>query len=124
MHNSRAACLSILVVNDDVEAGGAIASFLRAEGFHVYSAKDAEESLARLATIPRPALILVDLMMPLMNGWSLVKALEEHDRLATLPVVLVAAADPTSPEGYRHIKKPIALDSLLPIVNQFCIRML
>ena len=119
-----AACLSILVVNDDGEAREAITSFLRSEGFHVFSAKDTDEALSRLTAIPRPALLLVDLMMPLMNGWSLVAALEEDDRLATLPVVLVAASDPTAPEGYRHIKKPIAVDSLLPIVNQFCVRML
>jgi CheY-like chemotaxis protein len=120
----NATCVSVLVVNDDENARGTIASFLRAEGFHVFSARDAEEALERLSTIPRPTLMLVDLMIPLINGWSLVGALQQDDRLATLPVVLVAEPDPMSPEGYRHIKKPIPLDALLPIVHQFCLRML
>ncbi|HEY3595269.1 MAG TPA: response regulator [Polyangiaceae bacterium] len=120
---SQPGCLSVMVVADDPVARAEIADFLLAEGFHVFQARDSEEALGSLASIPRPALLLVDLMPPLMNGWSLVGALEKGDRLATLPVVLVARADPTSPEGYRHIKQPISIDAILPIVNQFCVRM-
>jgi CheY-like chemotaxis protein len=112
----------VLIVADDDEVRETVRSFLVAEGFHAYSMKSCKEALERLPGVPRPALILVDLMMQTMDGWGLVGALERDDRLATLPVVFVAVADPQSPGGYRHSRKPVALADLLPFVGEICLR--
>lgn len=126
--SSEARCLSVLVVEDDEEVRETVMALLVAEGFHAYSMKSCEEALARLPEVPRPALILVDLMMPVTpvtpvtEQWALVGALERDDRLATLPVVFVSVADPQSPGGYRHSKRSVALADLLTFVGEICLR--
>ena len=119
---SDARCLSVLVVEDDDEVRETVVARLMAEGFHAHSTKSCQEAILRLSGVPRPALILVDLMMPKMDGAALIAALEPDDRLATLPVVFVAVSDPQSPGGYRHSKRPVALANLLPFVGEICVR--
>jgi CheY-like chemotaxis protein len=115
-------CAAVLVVEDDLDIRDAVVDFLRIEGFQVYSAGNGLEALAVLPTMPQPALILADLMMPVMDGPSMIAALRADDQFATLPVVIVSALDADEPRGYRRVKKPIDLDDLLRIVNEFCVR--
>jgi CheY-like chemotaxis protein len=61
-------------------------------------------------------------MMPVMDGWDLIKALSQDDRLATLPVVVVSAVDQYAPHGFRRVKKPFDLDELVRIVAELCVR--
>jgi CheY-like chemotaxis protein len=117
-----ATCTAVLVVEDDQEIRELVAKFLESEGFRVFTAENGRDALEQLEKIPPPALVLVDMMMPVMDGASLIKALRSHDRLATLPVVLVTAQSTDLPKGYRHVKKPIDLDDLAKIVGEFCIR--
>jgi CheY-like chemotaxis protein len=72
--------------------------------------------------MPHPSLILADLMLPVMSGWDLIKALSENDRLATLPVVVVSAIDHDSPQGFRRVKQPIDVDEMVRIVSELCVR--
>ena len=115
-------CLAVLVVEDDDGIREAISLLLENEGFHVAQAENGARALEVLREMPHPALILADLMMPVMDGWQLLKALEQDDRLATLPVVVVSAVDEQRPQGYRRIKKPIDFDDLIKIVNELCMR--
>jgi len=115
-----ATCVAVLIVEDDGDIREAVAEFLEAEGFQVYQATNGEQALGLLRDMPQPALVLADIMMPVMDGPTLIAAMREDDRLATLPVVIVSAADATAPEGYRRVKKPIELDDLLKIVEEFC----
>jgi CheY-like chemotaxis protein len=120
MSGSR--CVSVLVVSEDDDTRDTITSFLLEEGFHTFSAKTSRQAIVRLAAIPRPALLLADLLTPQIEAWALVGAMDEHDRLATLPVVLVSANHPTAEDGCRYVKRPIELGELLPIVSEFCVR--
>jgi CheY-like chemotaxis protein len=119
---STATCTAVLIVEDDGDIREAVVEFLEAEGFQVYAAENGHEALATLQNMPQPALILADLMMPVMDGPSLIAALRADDEFATLPVVIVSASDARAPEGYRRVKKPIDLDDLLRIVSEFCLR--
>jgi two-component system, chemotaxis family, chemotaxis protein CheY len=119
---STARCLCVLVVEDDTDIREVVASALASEGFQVYQADSGARALELLREIPHPSLILADLMMPVMNGWDLIKALSQDDRLATLPVVIVSAVDEQAPEGFRRVKKPFDLDELLKIVSELCAR--
>jgi CheY-like chemotaxis protein len=116
-------CAAVLVVEDEPDIRDAVVEFLEVEGFRVYAAENGEVAIAVLKTMPQPALILADLMMPVMDGPSLIAALRLDDQFASLPVVIVSALDANSPQGYRRIKKPIDLDDLLQIVSEFCLRL-
>jgi CheY-like chemotaxis protein len=110
------------VVEDDPDVREVVVSFLRGEGFYVGEAENGRHALELLGRMPHPALILADLMMPVIDGWELVVELSKQHRLATLPVVVVSAVDENLPTGYRRIKKPIELEDLLRIVSEHCIR--
>lgn len=112
----------MLVVEDEADIREIVVEFLEAEGFQVYAAQNGQEAMAVLRTMPQPALILADMMMPVMDGPSLIAALRDDDQFASLPVVIVSAMDSGAPDGYRRVKKPINLDDLLHIVNECCIR--
>src|SRR4051812_44659388 len=99
-------CLAVLVVEDDSDIRDAVVTALELEGFQVFEAENGARALEQLQSMPRPSLILADLMMPVMDGWQLVGALSQDDRFATLPVVIVSANDDKSPEGFRRLKKP------------------
>jgi CheY-like chemotaxis protein len=118
----NAVCLAVLVVEDDDDIRDAVVMALEGEGFHVFSAENGARALEVLATIPQPSLILADLMMPVMDGWQLIRALRQNDRFATLAVVVVSALSEQSPEGVMRVKKPIELDDLIKIVSQQCVR--
>ena len=117
-----ASCSAVLVVEDDPDIRDAISEFLRAEGFQVYEAENGQEAMSMLPSMPHPILILADMMMPVMDGPALIAALRQDDQFASLPVVIVSASNAPGLEGYRRIKKPIDLDDLLKIVNEFCLR--
>jgi CheY-like chemotaxis protein len=110
------------VVEDEADIREIVATALAAEGFQVYQADTGARALELLREIPHPSLILADLMMPVMNGWELIKALSRDDRLATLPVVVISAVDEGSPQGFRRVRKPFDLDELIRIVSELCLR--
>jgi CheY-like chemotaxis protein len=114
--------VAVLVVEDERDIRDAVKEFLEAEGFHVYAAENGREAIEVLKTMPQPALILADTMMPVMDGPSLIAALRADDQYASLPVVIVSALDSGVPEGYRRVKKPIDFDDLVGIVDEFCMR--
>ena len=112
---------SVLVVEDHDDIREAIGEILENEGYETALAEDGERALDLLAEIPRPCLVLVDLIMPHMDGWQLVNVLSRDDRLATIPVVVMSAAANarTLPE-HPTLKKPIDLEILLQIVRDHC----
>jgi CheY-like chemotaxis protein len=117
-----AQCLAVLVVEDDPDIRDAVATELELDGFQVFRAENGARALEVLRTMPHPSLILADLMMPVMDGWQLIRALSQDDRLATLPVVVVSATHQDGPQGFRRVKKPIELDDLMKIVSELCAR--
>jgi CheY-like chemotaxis protein len=117
-----ATCVAVLVVEDEPDIRELVVEILESEGFQVYSAENGQEAMAVLRTMPQPALILADLMMPVMDGPALIAALRDDDLFASLPVVIVSASEDAAPEGYRRVKKPIDLEDLVRIVSEFCLR--
>jgi CheY-like chemotaxis protein len=119
---SSTPCLAVLIVEDEDDIREVVANALEHEGFQVYQAETGARALELLKEMPHPSLILADLMMPVMSGWDLIKALSEDDRLATLPVVVISAVDHAEPQGFRRIKKPFDIDELIRIVGELCVR--
>jgi CheY-like chemotaxis protein len=112
---------SVLVVEDNDDIREAIGEILGNEGYETALAENGERALELLAELPRPCLLLVDLIMPHMDGWELLSVLSRDDRLATIPVIVMsAAANPASALIHATLKKPIDLDILLRIVREHC----
>src|SRR5438477_12944524 len=82
---------TVLVVEDDADIREAIGDTLEGEGYVVALAEDGQQALEVLERLERPCLLLVDLIMPRMDGWELMRALSKNDRLATIPVVVMSA---------------------------------
>src|SRR5690349_5205953 len=108
----------VLVVEDDPDIREATRLILEEEaGCTVFTAADGVEALELLPRMPHPALILLDLMMPRMDGAELLKVLRADDVVAAIPIVIVSAmADPNMPGATRVVRKPVAIDTLLSLV--------
>jgi CheY-like chemotaxis protein len=114
---------TILVVEDDCDLRELLAEILARAGYSVVQAANGKEALECLCGVERPRLILLDLSMPVMNGWQFHEALKANERLADIPVLVVSArrdgekALPVASE--RFLRKPFELASLLDMVGKF-----
>ncbi len=105
----------ILVIDDDAAIRESLRDVLGDAGYEVTLAKDGREALAMMS--PRPDLLLVDLMMPELDGWELIDELQRTAPLADIPVcVLTAISSHAPPKANAVLQKPIALDTLLDTV--------
>ncbi len=107
----------VLVVDDDADIRQSVAAVLEDEGYRVHAAVHGRDALAVLDRIPRPALALVDLRMPVMDGIELIEALRRDPRWAALPVVAFSAASTVGvPAGVPLLRKPVSIEALLAAV--------
>jgi DNA-binding response OmpR family regulator len=104
----------VLVVDDDHDIRESLASVLSDEGYDVAEAGNGLEALAEMDR-ERPDVVLLDLMMPVMDGWKTLQILRRTPRHATVPVVILSAA--TAPGASDYIQKPISLDKLLALLE-------
>ena len=111
----------ILVVDDDPDILDALSEILEAEGYEVDRARHGQEALARVDR-RRPDLILLDLMMPVMDGWEFAHALRRREDGAQIPVVVLSADRQAGAKarvvGARgFLAKPFELNELLRVVG-------
>ncbi|RYZ41944.1 MAG: response regulator transcription factor [Myxococcaceae bacterium] len=118
---------TLLVVDDDMDIRDALQDVLELEGYAVQLAADGLEALERLrSSEPRPQLILLDLMMPRMDGVTFCEALR-HERACSDIPVLVASADLDVRETVDgmdvagYLRKPLDLSALLSTVKRLCL---
>jgi len=111
----------ILVVEDDNDVRDAMVQVLESEGYTAIPAADGVEALDRLSDGLQPCVILLDLMMPRMDGWQF---MEEHRRRqASTPIVVVSAyssAERLRNAGVEYMRKPVDIDALLALVGRYC----
>jgi CheY-like chemotaxis protein len=110
----------VLLVEDDADIALGLRYLLEDQGYRVEIATNGREALDLLSHIPRPAVTLVDLMMPVMDGWQLLRAIKANRTLASLPIAITSAVADSAPNGYRIFKKPLDLSALLQFVSQTC----
>jgi CheY-like chemotaxis protein len=116
----------ILVVDDDADIRGAISEVLSEEGYEVRCAGNGEEALAQLAGPLAPCAILLDLTMPVMDGWTFRRRQRMDPRLAAIPTVVISA---TLPEDARAsgllgaaavLAKPFDVARLVETLQRIC----
>jgi CheY-like chemotaxis protein len=112
----------ILVVEDDEGIRETLKFALELDGYKVSTAANGQEGIELLQTIPKPGLILLDLMMPVMDGWGFIAALEKDMAFSTIPVVVVSAfADKAKTiRAAEIITKPMNFEHLMEVVKKYC----
>jgi CheY-like chemotaxis protein len=115
----------VLIVEDDPDLLGALASFLQSEGYNVECARHGLEALGRLRAGSRPAVILLDLMMPIMTGWEFRDAQRQDSELCHIPVVVVSGTNDSARhaaflEADGYVQKPIPVETLIATLNRYC----
>ena len=111
--------LRLLLIDDDDDLRDTLSEALTEAGFVVSSAANGREALKHLEAGSRPDVILLDLLMPVMNGWQFCQARKADPELAGIPVIAMSAAvsrDPGSPyylDVDDFVAKPIELDDLV-----------
>ena len=115
----------VLVVEDDLDLQDAIVSALRDASYTAYGAVNGLEALTMLRGGLRPGLILLDLMMPVMDGWQLYGNLRATPSLAGIPIAVFTAAGPFADNEKLDIavqlRKPVDLQVLLDVVRRLCV---
>lgn len=116
-------CKTILIVEDDEGIRNALKLILEFSGYMVETAENGKVGIERLSTIETPCLILLDLMMPVMDGWAFADAMKRDMMLAAIPIVVVTAfADKAQSisNASRIVKKPVDMNLLLRFVEEYC----
>ena len=112
----------VLIVDDDVDLRQTLCDVLNDEQVATVGAGNGQEALTHLLHNPPPRLILLDLMMPVMNGWQLAEALRKDSALAKILVLIMTAGRlPTADQlpGYEIVRKPVELEQLLSLVRGY-----
>jgi CheY-like chemotaxis protein len=115
----------VMIVDDDNDIRDAISQILEYEGYEVLQASNGQEGIDRLRDQQKPGLILLDLMMPVMNGWQFRTELQSNPILKEIPVVILSADGNIQQKSENigvagYLKKPIQLDTLLDTVKRYC----
>lgn len=112
----------IFIVDDDEALLRALGGLLDSEGYEVETARNGKEALEKIATSPPPGLILLDLKMPVMDGWQFLAARATGSVAPHVPIVLLSglAFIPNAPGVADFLTKPIDSSRLLACVRRFC----
>jgi two-component system, chemotaxis family, chemotaxis protein CheY len=112
----------ILVVDDDPDIIEALSEILEAEGFEIRRARNGKEALERLEPDP-PQLILLDLMMPVMDGWEFAQRMRQRPTFSGIPIIVLSADRNVGSKALDigavgHLAKPFELNDLLEMVRR------
>ncbi|MCO5167335.1 MAG: response regulator [Planctomycetes bacterium] len=118
----------VLVVEDDEDVRDALLMLIEDGTVQpVVGAADGRQAIDYLEDHPPPCLIILDLMMPVLNGWQVLEWLAEHPCLCRVPVVVVSAAAPDrvrlAVDRHRlagFLQKPLRGDELMAVVSRHC----
>jgi CheY-like chemotaxis protein len=114
---------TVLLVEDNVDVREMMATALELDGHCVRTAANGWEALRLLESGVHPCVILLDLMMPVMDGWAFGAELENKPALAAIPVIVVSAVGGDLLNRVRaaaYVSKPVDIDRLLEIVCEKC----
>jgi CheY-like chemotaxis protein len=113
---------SILVVDDDAAVREALTQLLELEGYRVTPAANGLEALNLLRNKQAASLVLLDLMMPVMDGWAFLAERARDPTLAAIPVIVISAATQRGDrlDTVACLRKPIDPEALLELIEHLC----
>jgi CheY-like chemotaxis protein len=115
----------VLLVDDDERTREAVAQLLRGQGYAVCGAADGHEALEVLRRAPLPDCILLDLVMPRLDGRLFMIRQKQHPRWSTIPVVLLSGCQRVAEEAALlgaadYLHKPVEPDALFEALRKNC----
>jgi DNA-binding response OmpR family regulator len=113
----------VLIVEDDHDLREMMAQLLTLEGFDADTVANGREALEYLHGRRIPHVILLDLMMPVMDGWEFHRRMTADPALAPVPIIVLSALDQVRATNIRaaaFLKKPLDFDRLLHLVRTYC----
>lgn len=114
---------TVLVVEDEDQARGFLVEILNLEGFKALGFSNGAEALNYLHTSPAPCLIVLDVLMPVMDGRQFRAAMLQQPRLSKVPVVVLTALEASAARdlsAVRVLRKPVDIEALLHVVRAHC----
>ena len=122
-HASRAPYCPVLIVEDDEDLREMMAQMLTIEGYTTATVANGREALDYLHSTRKPNVILLDLMMPVMDGWEFRRQQKADPQIAPVPVIVLSALDqrraaPVEAEAF--LNKPLDFERLLELVRDHC----
>ena len=110
---------TVLIVEDEVTTRDALIELLGKDGREIVTVGDGQEAMEHLAKVPRPRVILLDLMMPRMDGWEFPRCQAADPSIANIPTIVLSGSK--LPAGAKHqLAKPVDVDRLRALVDQYC----
>ena len=118
-------CKTVMIVEDDDAIREALQAVVESEGYQCLTAQNGKEAIALLnsPSCPEPCVILLDLMMPEMNGWQFMQANRGSDAIMAIPVVVMSAVADCAvpPAGYvKLLRKPMDLETIIQSLHDLC----
>jgi CheY-like chemotaxis protein len=113
---------AVLIVEDDRDVAATINEVVEERGYRAIRAENGREALARLED-ETPALMLIDLFMPVMNGVELLKVIKKSPKLSAIPRIIMTAANDQMigvREDVTVLYKPVDFDALTQLLHRYC----
>lgn len=114
----------LLLVEDDADLREALREALETSGYEVECAQNGREALDYLERSEPPCVVILDLMMPVMNGWEFREAQSRNEKIAHIPIVILTAGDRADLKAQSlraddYLRKPIQFETLLRVVERY-----
>jgi len=117
-------CSSILIIEDDEAIRTSLSDVLTSEGYKINEASNGKAAFEVLEGSSNPSLLLLDLMMPAMNGYEFSASIKKMPKYSSHPIIIMSASRDgeqyAKQEGYPFLKKPLDVEDLLNLVAKFC----
>jgi CheY-like chemotaxis protein len=113
----------VLVVEDDRDIREGLTDLLGDYGHEVRGASNGREALDLMGESPLPCMVLLDLMMPVMDGWQFMDEVSRRSELAGIPICIITAGESAKARGpsvVSIIRKPFDASTLMRVVERFC----
>lgn len=112
---------TVLVIEDEEDLRELMREALEMRGYSVITAQEGGEALRMLENNGPPCVILLDLLMPGMNGWDFFEQVRQHPEFGSVPVIVHSSSSSRAPAGAaRTLQKPLAFERLLSVIGEFC----
>lgn len=116
---------TVVVVDDDEDIRETLCELIRLEGYDAIGVENGRAALDKLRALEEegvhPCVILLDLMMPVMDGWEFCRAHHADESLVAIPVVVITASGYAEvPGACKVLPKPLAIETVLQTVEEHC----
>lgn len=112
---------TVLVVEDEEDLRDGMRDALEFNGYTVFAAENGQVALDELGRIDHVCVVLLNLLMPGMNGWDFFAKLRSLPAYVDVPVVVHTSAPGRAPQGVtRVLQKPVKFEQLIAVVREFC----